>query len=58
MLAANLDAHTQATIEDGTTSVKLALNGLRVETKISLSGRTEARWPTLYFWWRKLPEHG
>lgn len=41
MLAAHMDAYTQATIKEGTTSVKVALNGLRVETKINLSGSTE-----------------
>ena len=41
MMSAKLDAHTQATIEEGTTKVKLELNGLRVETQINLSGRSE-----------------
>ena len=41
MLAAYLDAYTEATIQGGATKASVELRGLRVETKINLSGTTE-----------------
>ena len=41
MLAAYMDAYTQATIAGGTTKASVEMRGLRVETKINLSGSTE-----------------
>ena len=41
MLAAYMDAYTEATLENGSTTASVELRGLRVETKINLSGTTE-----------------
>ena len=41
MLAAYMDAYTEATIEGGGTKASVEMRGLRVETKINLSGTTE-----------------